>query len=42
MYNEIEEQLKQVGVDMVFLPHTSGISSTDLAKKIQGTKNNGK
>ena len=42
MYNEIEEQLKQVGVDMVFLPHTSGISSTDLVKKIQGTKNNGK
>ena len=30
MYNEIEEKLKQVGVDTVFLPHTKGISSTLL------------
>lgn len=42
MYNEIEEQFKKVGVDIVFLPHTSGISSTDLVKKIQGAKRNEK
>ena len=39
MYNEIEEKLKKVGVDMVFLPHTDGISSTELVNKIQGTSN---
>lgn len=33
LYNEIEEKLKAVGVDMVFLPHTEGISSTALAEK---------
>lgn len=34
MYNEIEAKLKSVGCDMVFLPHTDGISSTDIVKKI--------
>lgn len=34
LYNEIEEKLKKVGVDMVFLPHTDGISSTILSRKI--------
>lgn len=34
MYNEIEEKLKKVGVDMVFLPHTTGISSSILANKV--------
>ena len=29
-----KEQLKQVGVDVVFLPYTSGISSTMLRNKI--------
>ena len=33
LYNEIEEKLKAVGVDMVFLPHTEGVSSTALAEK---------
>lgn len=34
MYNEIEEKLKSVGCDMCFLPHTPGISSTDILKQI--------
>ena len=34
MYNTIEEQLKNVGCDIVFLPHTDGISSTILSSKI--------
>ena len=35
MYNEVEEKLKKVGVDMVFLPHTGGVSSTILTEKIK-------
>ena len=35
MYNEIEAKLKAVGCDMVFLPHTDGISSTLLRDKIR-------
>ena len=31
MYNKIISELKTVGVDVVFLPHTEGISSTYLA-----------
>ena len=34
-YNECEEQLKKLGVDVVFLPHTPGISSTDIVKEIK-------
>lgn len=33
-WNEIEKILKQYNVDVVYLPHTDGISSTDLRKKI--------
>ena len=36
MYNEIEQKLKTVGCDLVFLPHTEGVSSTDIVKKIHG------
>lgn len=35
MYNEIEQQFREIGVDLVFLPHTNGISSTELAKKFR-------
>ena len=35
MYNSIETELKKVGCDVVFLPHTDGVSSTMLVKKIQ-------
>lgn len=34
MYNEIEDKLKDVGCDMVFLPHTSGTSSTLLTNAL--------
>lgn len=35
MYNTIERQLKEVGVDVVFLPHTEGVSTTDLIRRIR-------
>ena len=41
MYIEIEEKLKAVGCDMVFLPHTDGTSSTiitDVLHKIREEK----
>lgn len=34
MYNEIEDKLSAVGCDLVFLPHTDGISSTELKQFI--------
>ena len=39
MYNKYKEEFDKVNVDIVFLPHTAGISSTDLVKKIQGENN---
>ena len=35
MYDEIERKLKAVGCDMVFLPHTDGVSSTELVELIK-------
>jgi glycerol-3-phosphate cytidylyltransferase len=35
MYNEIEKKFAAVGVDMVFLPHTQGTSSTMLKDVLQ-------
>lgn len=32
MYNKMIEEFKQVGVDVVFLPHTEGVSSTLLSE----------
>ena len=34
MYNKIIQEMSKVGVDVVFLPHTDGISSTILREKI--------
>lgn len=34
MYDEIEKRLASVGVDIVFLPHTDGTSSTMLSEKL--------
>ena len=34
MYDELEKQLASVGCDMVFLPHTDGISSTILKPEV--------
>lgn len=36
MYDEIEKKLASVGCDLVFLPHTDGVSSTEIVKKIHG------
>lgn len=39
MYNKMIEEFAQIGVDVVFLPHTEGVSSTLLSEvlhKIQG------
>lgn len=35
LYKKIEEEFNKKGVEIVFLPHTSGISSTELVKKIE-------
>ena len=32
---EVEEKLKSVGVDMVFLPHTTGTSSTMVSERLK-------
>lgn len=32
MYNKMIEEFKRVGVDVIFLPHTEGISSTLLSE----------
>lgn len=38
-WNKIEEELNKIGCDVVYLPHTDGISSTLLRKKInEGNK----
>lgn len=34
MYNEIVEKFSKVGVDVVFLPHTDGVSTTLIRKKV--------
>lgn len=34
MYNQIIEEFKKVSVDIVFLPHTDGISSSKISNKI--------
>ena len=35
MYNKIIKEFSEVGVDVVFLPHTPGVSSTDIAQKME-------
>lgn len=35
LYNSYIEEFAEVGVDIVFLPHTEGISSTQLREKIK-------
>lgn len=39
LYDEIQAKLEAVGCDMVFLPHTDGVSSTDIVKKISDNVN---
>ena len=35
MYDDVEKKLNSVGVKMVFLPHTTGISSTMISEKLE-------
>ena len=35
LYDTIEQELKTVGVDVVYIPHTEGVSSSILANKIK-------
>jgi len=35
LYDKYEREFAQVGVHLVFLPHTEGTSSTQLTKKLQ-------
>jgi len=35
LYDKYEEEFTEVGVHLVFLPHTEGTSSTEVAKKLQ-------
>lgn len=34
LYNDIEKSLEAVGCELVFLPHTQGVSSTSLAQAL--------
>ena len=38
MYNKIIAEMAQVGVEVVFLPHTEGISSTIISEKREAEK----
>ncbi|MDY3305070.1 MAG: adenylyltransferase/cytidyltransferase family protein [Clostridia bacterium] len=35
MYNKIIKDFEKIGVDVIFLPHTDGVSSTDISKKLK-------
>lgn len=39
LYESIEKDLKNVGCDLVFLPHTDGTSSTMLTQKLEQLEN---
>lgn len=34
MYNSIESELNKLGVKMIYLPHTDGVSTSELVEKI--------
>ena len=38
MYEKIEKEFKEKGIDLIFLPHTNGISSTIINNKIKEGK----
>ena len=33
-WKRTEEELKKIGIDVVFLPHTDGISTTDIRSRM--------
>lgn len=39
LYDEYEKRFAQVGVSVVFLPHTEGVSSTELSQKLRNKDN---
>lgn len=39
-WNSIEQQLADIGVDVIYLPHTSGISSTMLREMLKNNTDN--
>ena len=42
MYNEVEAKLKAVGVEVVYFPYTQGTSSTLLAERLRGGREESK
>lgn len=40
-WNRTEYELSQIGVDVVYLPYTNGISSTSLRKKLTNSEHSG-
>lgn len=41
MYNKMIDEFKEVGVDVVFLPHTDGVSSSLLSEVLHKMSENG-
>ena len=41
MYNEVEERLKAVGVEVVYFPYTDGTSSTMLSEALKSLSSRG-
>jgi len=39
LYSKYKEEFARVGVDLVFFPYTVGTSSTEVASKIQNSRN---
>ena len=37
VWNKIEAELKTVGCDVIYIPYTQGISTTQLREKLSGT-----
>ncbi len=35
LYEDYQKKFKEVGVEIIFLPHTDGVSSTELTEKIR-------
>lgn len=35
LYQDIEKRMNEVGVQIIYLPHTTGTSSTMLTEKLQ-------
>ena len=39
VWNKIEAELKAVGCDVIYIPYTQGISTTQLRERLAGTNN---